>query len=63
MKQMKNASDRVNGVECARILSNINPDLKIIFVTAHSEYMSNAFDIYAYDYIVKPLIYSVLNVH
>ena len=50
----ENASDRVNGVECARILSNINPDLKIIFVTAHSEYMSNAFDIYAYDYIVKP---------
>ena len=48
------ASDRVNGVECARILSNINPQLKIIFVTAHSEYMSNAFDIYAYDYIVKP---------
>ena len=43
----ENASDRVNGVECARILSNINPDLKIIFVTAHSEYMSNAFDIYA----------------
>ena len=41
----ENASDRVNGVECARILSNINPDLKIIFVTAHSEYMSNAFDI------------------
>lgn len=23
-------------------------------MTAHSEYMSNAFDIYAYDYIVKP---------
>lgn len=48
------ASDKVNGMECARILSDINPQVIIIFVTAHSEYMSNAFDIYAYDYIVKP---------
>lgn len=48
------ASDKVNGMECARILSNLNPRIIIIFVTAHSEYMSNAFDIYAYDYIVKP---------
>lgn len=48
------ASSRVNGAQCARILSNLNTKLKIIFVTAHSEYMSNAFDIYAYDYIVKP---------
>lgn len=47
-------SGRVNGVECARLLTNLNSKLKIIFVTAHSEYMSNAFDIYAYDYIVKP---------
>lgn len=48
------ASDKINGMECARILSNLNPQVIIIFVTAHSEYMSNAFDIYAYDYIVKP---------
>lgn len=48
------ASDKVNGMECARILSNLNPEIIIIFVTAHSEYMSNAFEIYAYDYIVKP---------
>lgn len=48
------ASDRVNGMGCARILMNLDSRLKIIFVTAHSEYMSNAFDIYAYDYIVKP---------
>lgn len=48
------ASDKVNGMECAGILTNLNPQLKIIFVTAHNEYMSNAFDIYAYDYIVKP---------
>ena len=43
-----------SGLECAKILTELNPKLKVIFATAHSEYMANAFEIYAFDYMVKP---------
>lgn len=43
-----------NGLECAKIMTEINPKVKIIFATAHSEYMANAFEIYAFDYLLKP---------
>lgn len=43
-----------SGLECAKIISDLNPKTKIIFATAHAEYMSEAFEVYAYDYIVKP---------
>lgn len=43
-----------SGLECARQLCDINPKVKIIFETAHSEYMADAFEIYAFDYLVKP---------
>ena len=43
-----------SGLECAKVMVDINPKLKVIFATAHSEYMANAFEIYAFDYLVKP---------
>lgn len=43
-----------SGLECAKVMVNLNPDLKVVFATAHSEYMANAFEIYAFDYLVKP---------
>ncbi len=43
-----------SGLECAKVLTELNPKLKIIFATAHSEYMANAFEIYAFDYLAKP---------
>ena len=43
-----------SGLECAKIMTELNPKLKVIFATAHSEYMANAFEIYAFDYLVKP---------
>lgn len=43
-----------NGLECAKVLTEIDPKVKIIFATAHSEYMANAFEIYAFDYLLKP---------
>lgn len=46
--------DGQSGMECARVLTEWNPRLKVIFETAHSEYMANAFEIYAFDYLVKP---------
>ncbi len=43
-----------NGIECARILTDMEPKTKIIFATAHAEYMPEAFELYAFDYLVKP---------
>ena len=43
-----------DGLNCARVLTELDPKLKIIFATAHSEYMAGAFEIYAFDYLVKP---------
>lgn len=43
-----------DGMECAKIMTELAPKVKIIFATAHSEYMANAFEIYAFDYLVKP---------
>ncbi|HEX3023303.1 MAG TPA: LytTR family DNA-binding domain-containing protein, partial [Lachnospiraceae bacterium] len=43
-----------SGLECARIIADLEPKTKIIFATAHSEYMSNAFEVYAFDYLLKP---------
>ena len=43
-----------NGLECAKAMTEVDPKVKIVFATAHSEYMANAFEIYAFDYLVKP---------
>jgi two-component system LytT family response regulator len=43
-----------SGIECAKILTDIDPKAIIIFATAHEEYMSDAFHLYAFDYLVKP---------
>ena len=44
----------MNGTEAAKVISSVVPDAMLIFVTAHSEYMPAAFEVYAFDYIVKP---------
>ena len=44
----------INGLECAKIIADINPKTIIIFATAHGEYMPQAFEVYAFDYIIKP---------
>lgn len=44
----------LNGIECAKRIMDINPKTIIIFATAHEEYMSDAFEVYAFDYLVKP---------
>lgn len=43
-----------SGLDCAKTMTELEPKVKIIFATAHSEYMANAFEIYAFDYLVKP---------
>ena len=43
-----------SGLDCAKTITELEPKTKVIFATAHSEYMANAFEIYAFDYLVKP---------
>jgi len=43
-----------NGIDCAQIIADMEPKTRIIFATAHAEYMSEAFQVYAFDYLVKP---------
>jgi two-component system LytT family response regulator len=44
----------MTGVECAKRMLEINPDTYMVFSTAHDEYMGEAFEMYAFDYILKP---------
>jgi two-component system LytT family response regulator len=44
----------LDGIEAAKLILDINPRCMIVFITAHVNYMSEAFELYAYDYIVKP---------
>ncbi|MBR6955195.1 MAG: response regulator transcription factor [Clostridia bacterium] len=42
------------GVECARLIQDMDPSIVLIFATAHDAYMGDAFQVYAFDYLVKP---------
>ena len=42
------------GIECARAIQDRDPRAVLVFATAHEEYMKPAFEVYAFDYLVKP---------
>lgn len=42
------------GVECAKVIQDRDPRCVLIFVTAHEKYMGDAFQVYAFDYLLKP---------
>lgn len=44
----------LDGMSLAKILSKLNSELKIIFITAYREYAAEAFEIKAFDYLLKP---------
>ena len=44
-----------NGVELARYIKGYDINSVIIFTTSHTDYMSAAFDVHAFNYIVKPV--------
>lgn len=44
----------LSGVECARAIQDMDPNIIIIFATAHEGYMGEAFEVYAFDYLMKP---------
>ena len=44
----------MSGIDCARAIQDRDPRTVIVFATAHEEYMKSAFEVYAFDYLVKP---------
>lgn len=44
-----------NGLVLARKLKDIQPDIKIIFVTSHEQYAVDAFALHATGYLLKPV--------
>ena len=46
---------KMNGIDLARKLQEIDPQVNIIFITGYQEYMSDAFDLYASGYLIKPM--------
>ena len=44
----------LSGLEAAKKIFSISPTISLIFVTAHDNYTHEAFELYAFDYIVKP---------
>lgn len=43
------------GTKLAANVREINPDLRIIFTTGYTDYYQEAFEVYADDYIMKPI--------
>lgn len=50
-----------NGIMLARELQSKHKNLKIVFITGHDRYAVEAFEIYALDYIMKPITRERLN--
>lgn len=46
---------RENGLDLAKRLREADWNGRIVFVTSHKEYALSAFDVFAFDYIVKPV--------
>ncbi len=44
-----------NGIDLARKIRSIYPDLVIVFITGHREFTAHAFDVEAMGYILKPI--------
>ncbi|MGX6972425.1 response regulator [Vagococcus lutrae] len=45
----------LSGIELGNYLSEMFPEMKIVFVTAYSEYAVEAFELNAIDYLLKPV--------
>lgn len=45
----------MNGIELAIQLQEYQPELRVVFVTAHDQYALQAFDADAIDYVLKPV--------
>jgi len=43
-----------DGIQAAKEILDIQPDVFLIYATGYSEYMPEAFEMYAFDYLIKP---------
>lgn len=43
-----------NGLDCAKVIQEIDPRTFILFATAYDRFMDKAFELYAFDYLLKP---------
>lgn len=50
----------MNGLELSKRLKDIQPEVNIVFVTAYSDYMGDAWDMYVSGYLLKPVQKSIL---
>lgn len=46
---------KINGIQLAKKLKHINPEIKVIFVTAYDHYALEAYKIHASGYVTKPV--------
>lgn len=51
----------IDGLQVAEIICESNPKTLIIFLTAYDQYIKKAFNVYAFDYIIKP--YSIERIY
>lgn len=45
----------LSGIELAELLASLNPDIAVVFITAYNHYASQAFEVNAMDYLLKPV--------
>ena len=45
----------VNGLEAAEYIQQLDPSIRIIFVTAYADHAVEAFELHALDYVLKPV--------
>lgn len=50
----------MNGIELARILRQNQVGADIVFVTGHSEYVFRGYEMHAYDYLLKPVTFHMI---
>lgn len=49
------SKDTYTGLKVARLISAINPTIKLVFIADHSCYALSSFVLYPYEYVVKPI--------
>ncbi|MCD1259299.1 response regulator [Paenibacillus athensensis] len=47
---------RENGIEFAQRVRQSGREIKIVFITSHKDYALDAFDVTAFDYLLKPVV-------
>ncbi|MFC7688105.1 response regulator [Ureibacillus sp. GCM10028918] len=50
----------INGLDLAKDILSIQPSIQIVFVTAHSQYAVQAFELNSIDYLLKPISFKRL---